>query len=166
MKKGIFLVFVFLLLSISLHSYQPDRKIGFHIEFDQMLSFKLGAEYRFNDAWGIRGGFGTGIPPGGTFTWNLKGYYRFTSPQNPWKVDAEIGMLQAYFNPIESSQEFAPFHGYLPGLSLRFGRQTKIGLFALRAGGGFWMEHQKESGWKGRRIMPVVALNYGFTYYD
>ncbi len=63
------------LLTLSLTSgadetHSDKSKYSIHLELDQMLCLKLGAEYRLSGSWGIKGAAGISSSP----NWPLNGH--------------------------------------------------------------------------------------------
>lgn len=166
-KKTLLLILLILALPGILFAGEMKKVIP-HIEFDQMMQLRFGLTYSFNEDWGLRSSLGFSPLGLTTFSYNLMGVYHFSAPERPWQFDLEFGLPLGYFNFLEGwivdwdENIDDPFAGWLAGVSMRMSRRFSIGYFGLRLGGAAWGEHQRDSGWKEFRIMPIVALVYEF----
>jgi len=166
MKRQIFIALLLLLLIPQFITAKERGKINLYFEFDQLTQLRFGLTYNFTDDWGIRSSFGLSPLGPTTMSYNLMGVYRFLKPANPWQIDMEFGLPLSYINFIEDrwvdwdSNIDDPFEGWLAGVSARMGRRFSTGFWGARLGAAYWWEHQRDSGWKGFRLMPIVSAIY------
>ena len=138
------------------------------LELDQMLSIRFGAEYRTSERVGIRGSLG--ISPLGfpLISCSAAGVYHFRLPEKVFQVDAEAGLLLGYANFFEGEQLDLdpvidnPFAGWLYGAAVSWGYRRNGCQLSLLSGAALWWEWQRDSGWKGPEVMPVVGLRWGW----
>ncbi len=162
------IVFFLSVLSSPIFAGEESGKLQLSLDFDQILSLRLGISLPVDDSLGLRLSFGASPFGIATMTYSGTGVCHFRAPEQRFQIDGEVGILLGYFNYFEG--EYIdwdpiiddPFHGIIPGVALVWGYRGKTGQYSLITGAGPWWEWQRNSGWTGPRIMPVVGLRYGF----
>lgn len=156
-------LFLFLLLITVVNGEAQDL----FLEADQMLQLRLGAEASLGSGgcpWALRGSFG--VSPLGitTLSANLLGVCRVRNPERGGFLSLEAGLPLVYGDFLENNLVDwdpiidDPYFGFLAGGAVRGGWRFGWGSPALRLGVALWWEFQRDSGWKGPGVLPVVAL--------
>lgn len=148
---------------------QPrDRPLWtFHLELDQMLCLKPGAERRIAPAWGLKGA--AGITFAGHISYDLVGIRHFRAPDRTFQLDLEFGLPVAYVNFIEGVAADwdpvidGPYAGWGPGFSLVWGRRFRAGRLGLKTGLFCVFEYQRDSGWRDPAFLPEIAIEWVFS---
>ncbi len=161
-----FVLILFFAVSVYTFGDNTNTSLRFSLDFDQILSIRAGLSLPFNETLGGRISFGASPFGIATMTYSGTGYYHFRAAERRFQLDGEVGILLGYFNYFEG--EYVdwdpiiddPFHGIIPGAVLVWGYRGKTGQYSLITGAGPWWEWQRDSGWKGPRIMPVAGLRY------
>ena len=168
--KGIRLLIIFL-LPITLgfgESRYGDRSWRLHLELDQMLCLKIGAEYSFSPRWGIKGALGPSFFGSGHVSYDLVGIHHFRDAESPFQLAMEFGLPIAYFNALEGEVFDRdpiiddPYYGWCPGLNLVWGWKFKAGTLGLKTGVVALFEYQRDSGWRDPGVLPEIALEWVF----
>jgi hypothetical protein len=170
MKGRGFLVLLFLLslpsgFSESRYENSPWR---LHLELDQMLCLKFGAEYSLSPRWGIKGALGVPFFGLGHISYDLVGIHHFRPLESPFQLATEFGLPVAYFNALEGEVIDHdpviddPYYGWCPGVNLVWGWQFKAGTLGLKTGVLLLLEYQQDSGWRDPGVLPEVALEWAF----
>jgi len=166
--KRIFLFLFMLLISRGAIFTEPVEGLNFYLELNQMMAINLGVEYFFHEDWSFKGALGSSLGGVTTISYNLLGVYHLRDRDRPWQLDLEIGLPLGYLNPWEGAvldwdeRIQNPFYGFLAGMGLRVGRQTRYGLWALRIIPALWWEYQQGAPWKGPEVIPLAALVWDF----
>ncbi len=78
MKQHFLLILLLLSIAVAVPAVETadaPKKTTIHLELDQMLCLKIGAEYRFYESWGIKGS--AGITFHGHVSYDLVGVHHF-----------------------------------------------------------------------------------------
>lgn len=169
--RKILYILIFLFLSFPLIAQDSKNElntVNAYFELDQMFAIKLGVEYNFNQQWGVKGALGASVFDIKVITYNLMGVYHIQESWKNWDLDFEYGVPQAYFDQLENRYVDwdpiidDPYAGWLFGANILISYQTDSNKYGLRLGLSTMVEHQRDSGWKGPALIPIVALVWDF----
>ncbi len=141
-----------------------------HIELDQMLCLKFGAEYSLNPRWGVKGALGLSFFGIGHVSYDLVGIRHFRARDSRFQLAMEFGLPVAYFNALEGEAVDSdpliddPYYGWCPGVTLVWGWQFRTGTLGLKTGVIALLEYQRDSGWREPGGLPEVALEWVFHF--
>jgi len=150
----------------------PSGPWSFHSEVDLFLGLKAGAEYRFDETWGLRGCIGIcAISPLMT-TYTVVGVAHLSRPGSRLVLDLEAGLLQGIFNVLEPSLDLDPDIDW-PNAYWNAGACACVGyrfgncFLALRAGGGVLLGIDRSAGetdlsLQGPSFHPNLAIEFGY----
>ena len=159
---------IFFSANLTAKEYTEKKSWNVYLELNQMFTLNIGVEYFLNNNWSIKGVVGTTPFSITSFTYNLLGVYHLKKPGDTWLIDFEFGVPIAYFDQFEGRYVDNdpiiddPYAGWLFGISFLFSYNFGASSLGLRIGAGWWKEHQRDSGWKGDRVLPVVAIVWDF----
>ncbi|MBN2051139.1 MAG: hypothetical protein JW760_11875 [Spirochaetales bacterium] len=163
MKRIFFTVILFITLSFSV-SAESDGWWEFHSEFDLYISLKAGAEYHYNDSFGLRGSLGACTLSPSQISYTLVGISHFQAPEKPFQLDLQYGLIQAVFDVIAPSPESGPYAYWVLGPCLAVGyRNPKGHCFRIRGGGGLGFGYDWGA-WEKPSFMPNVGIEYGYAF--
>lgn len=136
-----------------------------HAEFDLFLGLKAGVEYRVTDSLGLRASLGACVISPLQFTYTLVAVQHFFAPDDPFQLDAEVGLIQATCDFLEPLVDLDPssanvFAYWVPGAAVVAGFCPAAGQrIALRAGCGAIFGFDLGA-WQGPKVHPNLALEY------
>ena len=168
-SPGLMIILLFL-IQFPVSADEDLPRVQYSIDFDQILSIRFGVYYPVVvRQGGVR--FSLGVSPLGfpLISYSAAGVYHFRCSRRAFQLDAEAGLLLAYFNYFEGvcidwdPIIDDPFHGWVAGAALVWGYRSNSRQYSLITGAGPWWEWQRDSGWKGPTVMPVVGLRYGWA---
>lgn len=145
MRKMLLGMAMFTLVAGMALAQYPEWQV--RVEMDMMLMVKVGAEYRFNEDWGIQGSVGVQPFMPITVGYNLYGVYHMLAPERAFQADLYLGAPLGYFNLLEGrSVDWdpnidEPYYGWILGGGIKWSYNFNGWVAGLRTGYGTHLEY-------------------------